>query len=781
MRFRVPSLRCCHRALRTALTALGLTAPLRAVAHAQDLPTGTITGTVLVTGTDAPLEGAQVTLLTTDRRALSDARGRFVLTGVAPGIWRLQVRAIGYAPQIVPDIAVGSGKPASVVVRLTPVPRELQSVDVTASYFAPAIQATTSTQVLSAEAVRRAPGVQEDVIRAVALLPGVGITQPGRNDLVVRGGAPFENLFLVDGIEVPNINHFGTQGSTGGPLSLINIDAVEQASFSTGGFAARYGDRTASVTSITLREGSRERFGGEFSLSATGGFAIAEGPLGRDGSFYLSARRSYLDLLFKAAGFGFIPAYVDGQLKVVQQLDRRTTLSFLVIGADGTVTFTNDDPEKRYTNSRVAAPSQRQYFSGLTYRRLLSGGVLDVVLGRTYTRYTTIQNDSLDPPSPIFRAFSTEGETSLRADLTAQLSPTLEVSGGAVTRYASQLDYDLLVPGALRLDATRTPRPLALDTSFTADRQALYGQLAWQATARLRTTSGLRVDRYGFLDGASRVSPRLGARYALTTTTTATASLGRYWQAPSYIWLVGDQSNRRLAPFRADQIVLGLEQLPRPDLKLQVEVFAKGYRQYPRRRFRPEAVLAPSGFDDVTSDIPFGLEPLAAEATGTAVGIEFLAQKQLSELPVFGLASLTLARTRFEGDDGESRPGSFDTPVIANTVIGWRPNPRWEISGKVRVASGLPTTPFLTEGAFAGLQQFTRWNQGERLPTFGALDVRVDRRFSLRRAQIVTYLDIQNITGRENVSGLQWNQRTRAVERNTSLGLLPSIGFSIDF
>ncbi|MFM8602497.1 MAG: TonB-dependent receptor, partial [Gemmatimonadota bacterium] len=86
-----------------------------------------------------------------------------------------------------------------------------------------------------------------------------------------------------------------------------------------------------------------------------------------------------------------------------------------------------------------------------------------------------------------------------------------------------------------------------------------------------------------------------------------------------------------------------------------------------------------------------------------------------------------------------------------------------------------------TDGAFAGLQQFARWNQGARLPTFGALDFRVDRRWSLRRAQIVTYLDIQNLTGRENVSGLQWNQRTRAVEQNTSLGLLPSIGFSIDF
>ena len=766
--------------IRLLLVLVAGLVPVRPVV-AQEAATGLVSGTVLVAGTDAPLPGAQVQLLGTERRAVTDERGRFVLAGVAPGVWRLQVRAIGYSPLVVPDLVVGSSKPATVVVRLAPVAIDLAGVEVRASYFLPALSATTSTQNLTSEAVRRAPGVQEDVVRAIALFPGVAVTSPGRNDLIVRGGAPFENLFLVDGIEVPNINHFGSQGSTGGPLSLINVDAVEGASFSSGGFAAKYGDRTASVTAITLREGNRERLAGEFTLSATGGFAVAEGPLGKDGSFYFSARRSYLDLLFKAAGFGFVPAYVDGQLKVVQRFGDRNTLSFLVIGADGTVTFTNDDAEKRYENSRVAAPSQSQYFSGLTWRRLLDRGVLDVTLGRTYTRFTTIQNDSLDPPNTIFRAYSTEGETSLRADLTVQATPTMELSGGAVAKYASALDYDLLLPGALRLDAGGAPRPLALDTSFTADRQALYGQVAWQATSRLRTTTGLRLDRYGFLAGAARLSPRLGARYALTDATTLTASLGRYWQAPSYIWLVGDPANRELPPFRADQAVIGLEHLARPDLKLQVEAFTKRYSGYPRRVFRPTAVLAPSGFDDVTSDIPFGLEPLAAVATGRSMGVELLAQKQLSEIPVFGLASVSVSRTTFDGADGVRRPGSFDTRLIANAVVGWRPSAKWELSGKFRIASGLPTTPFVTSGPAEGSQDFSRWNEGERLPLFHALDLRIDRRWSLRRVQLVSYLDVQNVYGRNNVSGVRWDQRTRMVERNEALGVLPSIGFSIEW
>ena len=759
------------------LLSFGITRP----AVAQEAAAGLISGTVLAAGSDAPLDGAQVLLVGTERRATTDARGRFVITGVAPGVWRVQVRAIGYAPLIVPDLVVGSAKPATVVVRLAPIATDLGAVAVTASYFLPSLSATTSTQSFTSEAIRRAPGVQEDVVRAVALFPGVGVTQPGRNDLVVRGGAPFENLFLVDGIEVPNINHFGSQGSTGGPLSLINVDAVEGASFSTGGFAPKYGDRTASVTSITLREGNRERLAGEFTLSATGGFAVAEGPLGENGSFYFSARRSYLDLLFKAAGFGFVPAYVDGQLKVVERLGDRNTLSFLVIGADGTVTFFNDEPDQRYDNSRVVAPSQRQYFSGLTWRRHVERGVLDVTLGRTWTRFTTIQNDSLDPPNTIFRAFSTEGETSLRADLSIQATPRVELSGGAQMKYASTLDYDVLLPGVARLDAAGIPTPLTVDTSFTADRQALYGQVAWQATAKLRTTTGLRVDRYGFLDGALRASPRLGARYALTERTTLTASLGSYWQAPSYIWLIGDPSNRTLPPFRADQGVLGVEHLPRPDVKVQFEAYAKRYTGYPRRVFRPQAVLAPAGFDDVTSDIPFGLEPLAAEATGRSMGVEALVQKQLSDIPLFGLASVSVSRTTFDGADGVRRPGSFDTRFIGNAVLGWRPNAKWEVSGKVRVATGLPLTPIITTGPQAGRRDFTRWNEGGRLPLFHALDLRVDRRWSLRRLQLVGYLDVQNVYGRENITNEEWDPRTAAVVRNASLGLLPSIGFSVEW
>jgi outer membrane receptor protein involved in Fe transport len=753
--------------------------------------TGVVSGRVTSAATQEPLAGVTVAVRlpagVPPRSAVSDAEGRFLLRDVPVGVVRLEVRRLGYVPRVITDVVVNPAKPAEVRVELEVVAARLEAVAVRPSAFPtlPPARTPVSTQTFGAEEVRRAPGVQEDVVRAVSVLPGVGVTSAGRNDLVVRGGAPFENLFVVDGIEVPNINHFGTQGSSGGPLSLINIDFVDQASLSAGGFGVALGDRTASVTSIRLREGNRERVASELNLSATGGGAIVEGPLGKHATFLVGARRSYLDLLFKAAGFGFIPAYVDLTAKVAWRPTPRDRVSALLIGADGTVTFNNTTADNRYGNSRVAAPSQRQYFSGITWQHVRPRAVVTTTLGRTFTRYRTVQNDSGGAgvaPATIFRANTSEGEQSLRVDAEWRPGARTEVEAGGVTRFASTLDYDLLLPGTFRRDGAFRPVPLTVDTTFTASRSALYAQGTRQLGEAVRLTMGVRGDWYPFLRDAVRLSPRLAASWQPVPGRTLSLSVGRYWQPPSYIWLVGDPGNRtRLAPFAADQVVAGITQLLREDLKVQVEAYGKRYRAYPQRAWRPQAVLQPAGFDDITTDIPFGLEPLGSAGTGTAMGVELLVQKKLSEVPLYGLLTVSLNRTRLAGTDGTLRPGAFDAPVTANALLGWRPNARWELSGRVRGASGLPVTPFVTTGAQAGTLDFTRYNAGGRLPAFFALDVRADRRWTLGGTQLITYIDVQNATGRQNVSRIEWNYRTRVAEPNASLGVLPSIGITWEF
>lgn len=748
---------------------------LACLAVSAQTPAGTIEGQIVGATTGAPVPGATVRVEQTQLGAIADPQGKFVVRNVPPGVYTLRVNAIGYAPFLESNVAVGSGKPATVTIRLVEQDIQLEGIEVEASYFQRNVETVTSTQLLSAEDIRRAPGVQEDVVRAVQLLPGVAVTSAGRNDLIVRGGAPFENLFIVDNIEVPNINHFGSQGSTGGPLSLINIDFVRETDFSTGGFGVQYGDKLSSLTNIVLRDGSAERFGGEVNLSATGFGVIGEGPLGENTTFLVSVRRSYLDFIFKAAGFGFIPEYWDVQTKVSHKIDNKNSLSFLAIGALDDVTFNNDDADKRFDNSRVAAPNQKQYFSGLTWKHLLDNGVITTTLGRTYTTFSTYQNDSLE--NRIFQNLSTEGENSLRTDVLLLPADGLDLNFGAVLKLASTLDYDILLPGVLRRDNNGVERPLTVDTNFSAFRTALYAQASYTVLDGLRVTAGLHSDYYAYLADKFFLSPRFGLRYGLTSVSALTASVGRYTQSPSFIWLTGDPGNSSLKPAVADQVVLGYEHLFAPDLKFQIEGYYKQYRDYFARIYRPQAVLSPSGFDDATRDIPYGLEPLSNNAEGTSRGVEIFLQKKLSEIPLYGLMSISLNQTRFTSIDGVERPGSYDSRFILNILGGYRLGSDWEISSKFRFSTGLPTTPFTNTGAI----DFTRYNAGERLPSVHTLDLRVDKRWSFTGLQLITYIDIQNIYGRKNISGIQWNARTQQAEYQESIGVLPSVGINIEF
>jgi hypothetical protein len=743
--------------------------------------TGSLSGRVISRDTRSGIPSARVEVLGTDRAAVTGESGSFVLQDIPVGVYAVRFSAIGFMPYTQANVPIGSGKPYTVLVELGRQAVQLQSLDVTAApYFQPALEAPAMAQVLTTEEVRRAPGAQEDVIRAVALLPGVGVTTGGRNDLVVRGGAPFENLFLVDGIEVPNLNHFGSQGSTGGPVSLIDIDFVQSAEFSTGGFGVAYGDRTASVTSVNLREANRDRVSGEINLSATGLGASIEAPLAGGGSVLASVRRSYLDLLFSLVDFPFRPTYYDATIKVVQPIGRSDRLSFLAIGALDDIAFDNSTADNRYDNSRVIATNQNQYLAGLTWEHSLRKGHLDVTLGRTFSRFESSQADSLQ--RPIFLNRSKEGTTSLRGQLSMALTDRLDFRVGQEVRVMGPMEYRIIVPGEYRRDADGVPRPLSVDTTFTNLRSASWAEAIVRLSDRVRLTTGLRADLYGDLQNALRLSPRALVAFAPSPGTTVSLAAGRYYQSPSTIWLVGDSANARaLEPFHADQVTAGLERLLRPDTRVQVEAYYKRYAGYPARVFRPQAVLSLAGFEDVQNDIPFGLEPLASSGAGHAYGLEVSAQKRLSDIPLYGLASVSLNRTEFRGLDEETRPGSFDTRLISTLLAGYRFNPRWELSGKFRLATGRPTTPFVTTGPEAGTLDFTRYNAGPRLPLFHALDLRLDRRWTLRGIQLDTYVDIQNVYGRNNVQQYRWDPRTGTVEAGESIGVLPTVGVNIEF
>ncbi len=743
---------------------------------AASAQTGSISGIAIDQSTQEALPLAVVQVLGSPFGTSAGVDGKFSITNIPVGIYQIRASLIGYEPMILSDIVVATGRPAELRLQLVQSDIGLEGVEVRSSYFQKSPDAPVSVQRLSYEEIRRSPGGFEDVVRAISVLPGVAQVQAGRNDLVVRGGAPSENLFTVDNIEIPNINHFGTQGSGGGPLSFINLDFVRETSFSTGGFGVRYGDRLSSVLNINLRDGRSDRVGGKATIAATQFGLNLEGPLGGDGSFVVSARRSYLDFIFKAAGFSFVPEYWDFLGRVNYRLDSHNELTFLVLGALDDINIFDRDADDRFSNSRILGTEQRQYASGISLRHLFSRGFATFTLGRSFVRYDGIQRDSL--LNPVFVNKSDESETSLRADVVYKVSRSAELSFGSIVKRV-RFRSNLALPGYVTSFGD-TLQVRVEEYATAATKAAAYAQFSQRLFGNIVLTAGGRLEYFDLISSQFVFSPRGSVSYEVSPQTTVTASVGLYHQSPSYIWLVAHRANRDLVPVRAVQHILGVEHLLRPDLKVRVEGFVKDYSNYPASLDRTYLVLANTGGGFGGSDdnfSSFGLDRLVSRGTGRSYGLEFLLQKKLSEIPLYGLASFTWSRTRFTALDGVERPGAFDQEYLVNLTAGYQFDERWEASMRFRYATGRPYTPFTNTGT----QNVAEYNS-QRIKAGHGLDVRVDRRWNFSNWDLIIYLDVQNVYNNKFSGGVRWNAREQRVEINDSaIGILPSIGVSAEF
>lgn len=737
---------------------------------------GEIVGFVIDAITRQPLIGANVIIVGTNFGAAANINGKYSIKNIPAEMYQLKASVIGYNARVKTDVMVQPGKQTQVDFELTPQAIEIENVVVTADYFGKNILEPTSARNFSYEELRRSPGGFEDVIRALSVLPGVAQADAGRNDLIVRGGAPSENLYLVDGIEVPNINHFGTQGATGGPLSYINLDFVKETSFSTGGFPVLYGDKLSSVLKINLRNGRTDRLGGKATISASQFGLNAEGPLfGDRSSFLFSVRRSYLDFIFKSAGFSFVPEYYDVLTKADFKTDNANSFSFLFVSAFDNVNFFNDDQDKRYDNSRILGSEQIQYFTGFSYQRLFSNGFMNLSIGRNYIDYDTQQSDSL--LNPIFKNKSKEEENNLRLDVVLKFSSVVEMNLGATAKLI-EFDADILFPTFVTSFGDSLPIT-SLNKSENFFKGASYLNFNFLLLKRITTNFGVRVDYFNAIKNKFYFSPRFSGSYMLTSLTTLNFSTGIYYQAPSYIWLIADKKNRELKNVKVSQYVFGFDHQINEDALLKVEGFFKDYSAYPTSILRPYLVLANTGAGFSGSDenfSSFGLEPLVSMGFGKSRGVELSVQKKLSNTPYYGILSLTYSKTDFNSLDGIERDGTYDQNWIFNISGGYKIDKYWEASTKFRFASGRPYTPFQSDGT----QLVSDYNS-RRLKSAHSLDIRVDKRWFFSGWTLITYIDVQNIYNRKNPSGIRWDRREQRMDESASIGILPSIGISAEF
>lgn len=737
--------------------------------------TSSIYGRILDRITQQPVIGANVIILETNFGAATDTNGNYTIENIPPGTYQLRASSVGFSSITKTSVILMSAKPVQVDFQLQEQVIEIGGVIITSDYFNNDPYEVNSIRKFNYEEIRRSPGGFEDVIRALSILPGVAQADAGRNDLIVRGGAPSENLYIIDGLEIPNINHFGTQGATGGPLSYINLDFVKETSFSTGGFSSLYGDKLSSVLSIDIRNGRNDRFGGKATISASQFGLNLEGPISENSDFIFSIRRSYLDFIFKAAGFGFVPEYYDLLSKYNFKIDGKNSISFLFVGAYDNVKYFNDTEDQRYDNSRILGSDQKQYFTNLKYRNIFNNGFIDVNYGRSYTSFNTSQRDSI--LNPIFNNIAEEEENSLKSDLTIKFSKQFEFNAGMGFKVI-RVKNDILFPAFI----TTFGDTLPVNQSFTDNhfnKFSSYFNLHSVFFERLSTNVGARIDYFNPLAKSTVLTPRFSLSYQITELTSINFSAGTYSQAPSYVWFAYSPNKRKLNYIKNNQFVIGTEHRISEDTQVKIEGFYKEYKDYPASELREYLVLANTGAGYSGSDdnfSAFGLEPLVSSGTGTARGVEFSAQKKLSDTPFYGVLSLTYSKAGFIPLDGISRTGSYDQTWIFNISGGYNFNDEWEASIKFRYSTGKPYTPYNADGT----QSINNFNS-LRLPDNHSLDLRIDRRWNFIGWTLITYIDIQNIYNRKNISGIRWDFREMKVDDSASIGILPSIGISAEF
>lgn len=738
--------------------------------------TGIFTGRTVDKFTKQPIPDAVVEILNLGLKSGTDENGYFYFDKVETGIYSVSFSAFGYTSLIVNDIVINSGRPMEYVAELQII--QTEEITVVAESFLRPSDINVSYKKFDNEEIRRFPGGFEDVGRVVQSLPGVSFVNDGRNDLIVRGGSPSENLFLIDNAPAQNINHFATQGATGGPVSIINLDFVKEVNFLTGGFSARYGDRLSSVLELKLREGNRTRLSGNINISATGFGAVLEGPIGanKKGSFLFSARRSYLDLVFNAAGFGFVPEYNSFQFKGVYDFSQSVSLTINSFGNIDKVRFNNDTEENRQNNERILKNNQWGYFNSFELRTIFSSRSYALfTLSRNYRNYDFSGRDQ--DFNEVFKNKSKESETELKTELFYLLSPQTQFTIGVGTKFVNFNNEIFSLPDTLLFV---NPNPIIIPgidfiQSNTANKSFGFLNFTNRFFDKLTLNTGLRLDYFDFINEKFYISPRISASYLLFKDFYLNGSYGIFYQSPSYIWLVSNPQNRDLKNIKAEHYIAGVEYFPQNDIKLTLEVYYKNYSNYPVSAIRPYFVLLNTG-GDFENRSNFGLEPLISAGIGYSRGIELFIQKSLTDR-FYGNVSISLFEVKYKSLDGIERNGDYDNRYLIILNGGYLLVKGWEISSKFRLIGGRPYTPINPNN---GTREITLYNS-ERLPTYYSLDVRVDKRWNFKSWSLVTYIDIQNITGRKNITRYEWDKYKNQIKEGRSIGVLPSIGVNAMF
>lgn len=780
--------------------------------------TGKITGKIVDEVTQEPIPFANVVVEGTQNGTATDFDGKFTIENVTPGYVKLDVSVVGYERKLSEDIYVTPSKTPYVEIKMRSSSTQLKEVVIETSKFRKTEESPVSLQTLGIEEIERNPGGNRDVSRAIQSLPGVAATPSFRNDIIIRGGAPSENRFYIDGIETPIINHFQTQGSSGGPVGILNVNLVREVNLYTGAFPANRGNALSSVLEFRQLDGNKEKLNFRGAIGSSDFAIAADGPLGDKTTFIASYRFSYLQFLFTVLGLPILPQYQDYQFKVKHKFNSKNELSIISLGALDQFSLDLDANEgvtdsatirsNNYILGNTPINNQWNYTIGAVYKHFGEKSFQTVVLSRNMldnraTKYE--DNDESDPSKKILDYGSREQENKFRFENTYR-NNDFKLNLG--------VNLEQVLYSNSTFNKIGTPNGV-ITRSFSSElelyRYGAFGQASKLfLNGRLTLSFGFRFDGADYNDEMAnplnQFSPRLSASYAISDKWSVNFNTGRYYQLTPYTILGYRDANGELANqdrtsyIQCDHLVGGVQYNPSPNTKITVEGFIKDYANYPFL-LTDSITLANLGADFGV----IGNEPTASIADGLTYGVEGLVQRRAAK-GLYGILAYTWVRSQFEDKNGDLVASSWDSQHFVTLTTGKKFKSNWEVGLRWRFAGGLPYTPIDLDASAnianwevtrAGIRDFDRLNT-ERLNWFSQLDIRVDKTWFLEKLSLNLYLDIQNVynaiaeqppfvdvvrdaNGNPIINANNPTQYQLQFIENNAGTVLPTIGIIVDF
>ena len=768
-----------------------------------------VKGRVIEVQSNEPMPFVNVIVTGTTLGTITDNEGNFKLTGLMPGFIRLQASFVGYHIVISSEFEVSNAKAAFIEIRMEKMDTEIKEVTVTASPFRKTEESPVSLKTIGIAEIEKSPGANRDISKVIQSFAGVLSSPSFRNDIIIRGGGPSESRFYLDGVEVPNINHFATQGASGGAVGILNADLIREVNYYSGAFPSNRGNALSGVFEFGQVDGNADKLNFKGSLGASEVSATLDGPLSDKTTFIVSARRSYLKLLFSALKLPFLPTFNDMQFKVRTRFDAKNELTFIGLGSvdvnNLNLDIKNPDDQQKYILGYLPVYDQWSYTLGAVYKHFRENSYQTLVLSRSHlsnSRTKYLDNDESLESNKILDYTSQEMENKIRFENNMRMD-------GFKANVGANIDF------AQYSNTTEQKRfysenviKINYNTKLNLMKYGLFGQISHEfLTQRLTLSAGFRMDANNYSSEMNNLlkqfSPRFSASYLLTSKWSLNLNTGRYYQLPPYTALGYKQNNAfvnkgNLKYISVDHFIGGLEFKPATAMQFSLEGFLKNYRNYPFS-VNDQISLANKGADYGV----IGDEEVVSTSKGRAYGAEFQARVRTTKGYSLNL-SYTLVRSEFQDGTGTYIVSAWDSKHILSMTGTAALKRNWQVGGRFRFVGGLPYTPWdLNRSSL-----IAAWNlQGgpyldnsklnaNRFGVFHQLDIRVDKSYYLKKMTLKFYLDIQNLYNYQSQSTdivvretdangnfLTAENGTRYVLRsvkNTSGTVLPTIGVQVE-